>query len=109
MARLQVERKPEIVNDLSKLPLVMVVWEDAMRDWEHDGLPEEVDDDLPILQEYGLLIKENRRLVKVASSSCYDDDTVRNVVKIPRKMVRAIIRVLEPADIQARIKPPKGG
>jgi hypothetical protein len=96
----------------SKLPLVVVVWDDAWKSATTDVTVKDVTDHhkAAVMQTLGWLLKEDATGVSVANERCMDDgdEAYRGVTFIPRGMVRSItpFNLSRPRKSRAKVQPP---
>lgn len=76
---------------------MIVEWEDAAIDADYDGpLDTTPGDGTMVLRDIGFLVTRNRRVIKLAGSSCAENQTVRWINSIPTRLVRRVIPLSEP-------------
>ena len=69
---------------------VLIRWEDATKDIDFSGFPEEAGE-TAICEDIGFLIKKTRKMVVLAGCYTPSDGQVRWIMSIPAKMVREIV------------------
>ena len=80
-------KTPKQQAKLDGCPLVVIEWEDAKTDGEYDG-PIETAPSEPILcRDCGWLVKITKKTYVLSQSTSLEDDTVRCLTVIPRKLV----------------------
>lgn len=85
--------------NVSKLPIVKVVWTDAEsfdEDWHtEEEIVEYIDLPLKVMHSVGWLLCDDNRWVIVAQSAGNDRDgfTACNFIKIPREMIFSVTRM----------------
>jgi len=72
---------------LKACPLVVVEWEDAKVDTEFDGPLRDAPSEPIICRDIGWRIKKTQKVVVLAQSVSFDDETARIITVIPRKLV----------------------
>lgn len=76
---------------------VLVLWEDATKDIEFDGSPEDAGATEMCL-EIGFLLRRTKKIVVLASEKSLDNTSVRWIMTIPTKMVKSITPLVEVSD-----------
>lgn len=88
-----------MTKPLAALPLVCVVWEDAACTVTGDYTQEAALREFKapdIYKTFGLLLTEDADKVLIASDECVSDPGFRGINRIPKGMVREIIRLPTP-------------
>jgi hypothetical protein len=97
-----------VKRPLLSLPVVIVVWEDAHGSVIGDYTVADAVREFKaptIYKTIGLLVHEDDAMVLLACDECVSDPGYRGINKIPRGMVREVIRLPVPRRAKARRGP----